>query len=352
MDKANLMDFMRKLRIEIVHESDSGWLTGHCPFAKWLHVGKEDNRPSFFVRADVRKKSGYNCYSCHKSGNIVNLIKALAHYRKREYPGLDIEAQIAEVRAGVSFEYSTDIDDEEPEPIPEEVFAGFFRDALRSKASRAYLRNERMISDETTELLGLLYDPEERRILFPVRGRRNELYGFSGRTMLPKEKWPFKGYGKIRDYHGLAKKWLILGANLIDLNKPMIAVEGLFAFAALYEEGCDRLGNPVGTLGSTCSPQQCAKFIEWGKPIYGFYDNDKAGRRGMLGYKDQEGTFRNGMAQNLANDLPVFVPSWPEGLSDPDELVFKDVQRMVRKAKLFVPREEEKPKKRTSWETW
>lgn len=347
MDREHLKDIMRKLKITVHHESDSGWFTCSCPFAKWLHGSKTDNRPSFFVRADIKKKSGFNCYSCHKSGNIIQLIRALSHYRKREYPGLDIEAQIAEVRAGISFEYDTIVDDE-PEPIEESAFEGMFVPAWRSKRARRYLREERMISETTAELLGLLYDRDEQRILFPVRGRRQELYGFTGRTILSESQWPNERYAKIRDYAGLAKKKLLLGSHLVDTSKPMFAVEGLFAFAAMYEEACDRLGNPVGTMGSTMSPEQATMFIEWGQPVYDFYDNDKAGRRGFLGYKDAEGEFRQGAAHKLCGELPVFIPEWPDSRTDPDELFFRDVKRMKKNASLFVDRMPER-KGRGRW---
>lgn len=341
MDKGNLLNFIRKLRIEVVHEAESGWLTCRCPFAKWLHGGKTDEKPSFFARADVRKKSGYNCYTCHKSGNIVQLIKSLEHYRKREYPGLDLEVQIAEVKAGVSFDYDLDVDADEPEPIEEVVFEGLFTPAWKSKVARSYLKNDRMISAETAELLGLLYDPMDMRIMFPVRGRRQELYGFSGRTILPKSHWPKtrgdeRPYGKIKDYYGLKKRKLLLGLHLRNPKLPSLMVEGLFAYAAMFEEGCDRLGSPIATLGSTLSPEQAAMFVEWGKAVYAFYDNDKAGKRGLFGYIDADGVQRKGAAHHLCGEIPFFVPKWPNGLSDPDDLEFTDVRRMTKRAELFT----------------
>lgn len=339
MNKAPLLEILSTLKVEILHQRDDGWITCRCPFAGLkrrdgtpYHKSATDHRPSFFVRASARKRSGYNCYSCGMSGNIASLIEALEHGRGKRYKGLAIRANLKELESGVSFDYDGS-DDDTPEPLHEEAFSNLYPGAWESKRCRSYLL-DRGISRSTAEMLGLLYDEEDRRVLFPVRDRQQRLFGFTGRTLLREDQFPNPWYGKVKDYAGLKKRRLLLGAQFVDLTKPVMVVEGLFAYAAQFEEQVDTFMHPVGTMGAYLSRWQADTLVEWGKPVYLFYDNDQAGRVATYGYRKDSGEKVPGAVNRLVKELPVFVAQWPDGWegADPDDLSFKMVRRMMKRA--------------------
>lgn len=340
MDAKSLKGIAGELGIQIIHVRDDGWMACHCPFAPYLHKHGKDNRPSFFMRASTDRKSGYNCYSCGMSGPIVALITALGEYRKgekghpsRKYRELAIEAEIAEVRSGVRFDYD-ESDEVEPDPLNENAYGNVFPVAWSCKRARRYLR-ERGIGRETSDVLGLMFDPEESRIVFPVRDRSNKLYGFTGRTILKQDEWPSEYYGKVKDYFGLRKDRMLLGANLVDLSKPIILVEGLFALAAMMEERVDSVAGVVASMGAHLSKHQALTLIGWGKPVYVFYDNDPAGRLGVYGGTRKGGRRIVGVVDRLGRELPTYVPEWPKGIDDPDDLTFATVRKMMRRSDVF-----------------
>ena len=223
---------------------------------------------------------------------------------------------------------------EKPKPISEKAVSGMYDLVWDAPMARRYLK-KRGIGRSTCEVLGMLYDPDEHRILFPVRDRQQRLYGFSGRTILPSGEtprgWPTaRVYPKVKDYHELPKQHLLLGAHLIDPNKPNIVVEGLFAEAHFVEIGVEEVGNPVATLGSTMSVHQAGMLEELGKSTYLFYDRDKAGRAGMMGYDNEQGRHIYGAGELLWDKVPTFRPKWPKDVYDPDVLTLPQVKRMMQ----------------------
>ena len=338
MNIVPLKAILAQLGVEIVHTRASGWITAKCPFAQWTHPAGSDRRPSFFLRAHNSRKSGYNCYSCHKSGNIPSLIQALGHYRKANYSKLGIKAAMQEVLSGTgTFDHEGEEVVAPDEPINEVAIKGMFMACYDHPDGKAYLR-KRGISKSTAELLGLLYCQKSMRVLFPVRDRTHRLFGFSGRTILEAHEYPSEYYGKVHDLMGLRKERHLMGAHLYAGVVPPMLVEGLFAYAAAWEVGVDRILSPVASLGSTLTQYQADILLDWGKPVYVFYDNDEAGRLGIYGgTSTKTGSKVKGISRTLAKELPVFVPSWPDGYTDPDELSYLGVEHMKKGATILAP---------------
>lgn len=341
MNIVPLKEILRELNIPILHSKSDGWMTAMCPFAPWTHAKGVDTKPSFFVRADNRKRSGYNCYACHMRGNVSSMIMGLAHHRRKNYSKLVLKAEMAELETGIGWKFDeVDAPDDFDEPLNEDTLIGMFTPAWEAPESREYLK-QRRIREGTTRLLGLMYDKSTKRILFPVRNRDRKLYGYSGRSILTEEALrnaPNKMQGKVRDLFGLQKSRHLLGADRVDGVNPIYLVEGLFAYAAAFEEGVDQFANPVASMGSVLSQVQADMLVDWGLPVYCFYDNDEAGQRGIYGGKTQSGYTVKGIAHNLASEVRVFVPDWPEGLSDPDEVSKAGVRHMMSGAKLLTPK--------------
>ena len=336
MREQALREILAEVDVQVVHLNRRNWLVAKCPFAEYLHEYGTDTNPSFFIKVAPDGYSGYNCYTCKQTGNLTRFFDKLGSLRGHDYNALAIRALLEETPD--NFEDWDQVRDEEARmtPLDKDIYFRMYPSALSSKNSVNYLRR-RDISKETVELLEIRHDPDEARILFPVYGSQERLYGFTGRTTLPKEKWPRTKFAKVKDYSGLKKDRLLLGEHLIQDDKPILLVEGLFAYANMYEIGADEFCSPVASMGSHLSIHQASILTDYGLPVYLLYDNDLAGLSGLYGPKNKKGEYEGGGAVDLLRPhVPTMVCQYPEGIDDPDELDFQTVKMMVRGDKNFM----------------
>lgn len=329
MQEAQLRSVLERLGIRVVSRSSRGWLNFHCPLAAWTHQGGHDRRPSAAAKP-ADGPSGWTCLTCKNHGRITSLVVQLGRKRGQDLSGLLREVQLAEL-AGEHVVHFGGFDDlpavePAPEPLEEAVFDGLYPAASGDPEAAAYLA-ARGIGGTTADSLGLLWDgdPRQRRVLFPVRDHAGRLFGFTGRAVDP-ETSP-----KIRDYAGLPKRHLVLGAERWRSHRPLILVEGLFGYAALIERGVERLASVGAVLGSVLTPEKAQLVRGWGEATYLLFDNDEAGEAGLFGHVDPDGrrVWREGAVARLLDHVPVFVPAWPEGKDDPDQLTLAEVETML-----------------------
>ena len=230
-----------------------------------------------------------------------------------------------------------EVGDKLPEPLDEGIFENVYHRAWDDDRCRAYLEG-RGITEDAADKMGLLSDPDQVRVLFPVRDYQGRLFGFSGRSMIPEEE---RTAPKVRDYGGLKKEWSLLGEHLIAAQdkikeKPIIVVEGLFAFAHLISIGAQDWVNPVATLGSSLSDKQRDKLANYDRKVFFLYDDDAAGDKGLFGPLDLKiGEHKGGGA---LDSLKLFVPTYrllypegtPPGAGDPDKLTRKQLFHMLK----------------------
>jgi DNA primase len=289
-----------------------------CPFAKHKHATGQDRRPSFGIRVTEHGSSHYYCFTCKKSGNLSFLPVDLASYGgdKRKTAATDLMVKVMHLEAQNGFaDWDGAALDEDPEPeaLDEDAYGDIFPGAWEVEAARDYLRM-RGVSKDAAEMMGLGYDPEDARVVFPVRGAAGELYGYTGRTVLLEQDWPTtRMYAKSKDYLGLPKKRTLLNQQTIQpgITKRVVVVEGpidtAVAQSHLLDAKMDVRWAVVGIMGSVLSKYQLAALIEHGLPVYLFLDDDEAGTMGLYG--DDR---RKGAVQKLKGEVPVYVPCYPQ----------------------------------------
>ena len=313
---------LRAMRIE-PKGFNGKWVAAHCPFTH-LHPKGTDKHPSFGV--SVGPTSFYNCFTCKSKGPFINLpqhlemdpndrAELLQTLSVAEAVGVDIEPESVEVF-------------NEPIPaLPEEVYGDLFLPMDVVPEALDYCEG-REISLETCEALGLGAWPEEGRVTFPIRGFDGQLYGYQGRAYREDVK------PKTWNTEGLVKTSHLLGAELADVSRPNVLVEGLFAYAAFHEFGvpdeCDV--NVLATLGSDLSVEQADMLVELGQPVTFFFDGDKAGKTGVWGNDKKEG----GIHLLSRAGLPVLYVEYPRGVQDPDDLFDDQIIDMINNAKRYV----------------
>lgn len=339
MQEASLKTLLAKLGIKVEgsnrqRHTGKVWLNFRCPLAPFSlkHEYKTDRNPSAGAVTDQKgHASRWHCLSCKAHGSLYDLALMLGSF----YPdnGIDYQAiaqeiaQVEETGLG-ALRLGQELEDLDPlpEPLIEEAYDGLWPAAWAVPEAREYLES-RGIGLVTSEWLGLVFDPERRRILFPVRDRQGALFGFSGRAIDPDRK------PRILDYEGLPKRHLILGSHLWKPELPTLIVEGLFGFAHLFEVHADDICNPGAIMGSVLTPEKATILKTTGQPVYLLMDNDEAGDVCLFGPLDDRSPSgrdesRSAIAM-LRNDCSVFVPEWPDGTLDPDQLTYDEIRYML-----------------------
>lgn len=328
---------MRRSELTEIH----GWVTTKCPLATWTHQRGKDSSPSAGV--SIAQQPIFNCFTCGNTRPLHSLVAKYAEFSGDDYSGLIDELEDLAFLGPTSMPDWDTLKQGNPEeilmPLNESVYMGLYESAV----GHPYLRS-RGISDGTAEKLELLFDPEDLvdkgmgtpgvgRILFPVRGLNGELYGFSGRDVTGKSAV------KARDYGGLKKAMNVLGAHLAASEKPseVLLVEGLFDYANAHEQGyCG-----CAVMHSNLTQKQADIFRELGLPTYLVYDDDKAGRKGIIE-----------ASKLLIDYLPIMQVRYPEiwiedpreedgghYVKDPGELLREDIEWMLEDSRIITERD-------------
>lgn len=344
MDEPSLIRVMRALGVPPTRSRNrKGWIEAHCPLAAWTHKQGRDNTPSAAFKVNPTGKSAWTCLACKAHGGIPSLIRRVGQLRGEDLSALFNSVGENEELAVMAGDFGAFEDhpalqeslEGPPEPLVEEAWADLYPNAWDHPESRAYLQ-KRGIVEATSRELGLMFSATKHRIMFPVRDGEGNLWGFSQRATLDHIK------PKIKD-DDLPKRRLILGEHRWRPEEPILLVEGLFGYAWLYQLGVESHVNLGALLGSVLTPEKRDILTSRDAPIWLLMDNDEAGRACIYGPWDdpEEKTRRRwgeGAAEMLAPYVPVFVPEWPEGKADPDELALDEITLMLEATPLYQPR--------------
>ncbi|MEG1121192.1 MAG: hypothetical protein RSE62_03215 [Citrobacter sp.] len=319
--------FGRNTQMEDIGE----WVSIRCPLSPWTHERGMDGKPSAGISVKPTGVSIFSCFTCKNPGPISSLLRKYSDFSGENLDDLIEELGDEEYLGPRQAPTWEEVRGQKEVEILMPINEGIWMDVYDSAVGHPYLW-ERGISDATAERLELLFDPRdpadgEARILFPVRGYDGLLYGFTGRAINPHAKL------KVRDYDGLAKAQLVLGAHLVAKDNPasVEVVEGLFDYARMHEMGY--YGNAV--MHANMTDAQADIFRTMGKPTYFFYDDDKAGDEGC-----------EVAARKLRGYVPIMQVRYPrieilddspEGfhmLKDPGELEAEEVAAMKADCRL------------------
>lgn len=335
MDRQALTSVLGRagIRVEKVRRrpGKADWATFRCPLAPWTHVRGSDRSASAGAAVEPTGISNWYCLTCKQKGRVSTLVRDLSHYDGVDRSAILTDAREHELNDGLSVEFApfgslAEVEDE-TFPLNPAIYLGLWPDAWDEQPARDYLLS-RDIDEATSRTLGLMFDTDEPRVLFPVRDRAGQLWGFTGRSTIGDRI-------KVKDYEGLPKRKLILGADRWQTGRPSILVEGLFAFTRMVQLGVEERFNVGALLGSVMTEEKAMILRAEDQPSYLFLDNDKAGQDGIFGTVSADG-HRNmdGITDHLHGHVPLFIPHWPAGKDDPDQLDLDEVETMMDGADL------------------
>lgn len=173
------------------------------------------------------------------------------------------------------------------------------------------------------------YDPQCKRLVFPIINSFGDVVGFSARLL---ENADFAKYKNTAQTIVFDKSKCVYNINNIkklkqnnELNEVII-VEGQMDVISLYKNG---VKNSVACLGTALTPQHAKEIKKFSDKVVVCFDGDGAGKKATL--RSLEILVKNG--------LSVYVASLPSGV-DPDEFVLKygkkEYENLIQNAKFWI----------------
>lgn len=211
------------------------WVESHCPLV-WKHGGK-DIHPSFGVKISEKKKSICKCWSCGYGGDLQDLVLDVGRYvREHKLSGYNLKLA-NHLAANEAEEMSINPEDipdyDAPYEPPEitvfsEKWLESFKPAIKFEVAMSYLAS-RDVPVAMVKELDIRYDPLQRRVCFPFRNFKGELMGVQGRSLDKETTLRYYQYG----FNGKRNGTVWLGENHVDLDKPVVLVEGPFDYTSV-----------------------------------------------------------------------------------------------------------------------
>lgn len=251
-----------------------GWVVLSCPLATWRHEGGKDSNPSFGIRIDDAR-SQCVCLSCDWGGSITDLFTELV---MRLPVGTVERKQAVKIMNGIEV---TKLREPMLKPQSQEKANTdpYFTDTWIKSFPMATVVNEAMayllsrkVSALDADAMHIRYDPVSRRICFPIYDWNGNLRGMQGRYITEPSgtggpKYLFYKYQGASCGHEV-----MLGENLVEPALPLLLVEGVFDYAALFP-----FTKQVMVLWGCRVNEQRIKRLSRCTKIYTVFDNDKAG---------------------------------------------------------------------------
>ncbi len=261
----------------------TGWVLATCPI-RWKH-GSEPSM-AFAVSTDPKKKSRCKCLSCGYSGDLTDLLLDIRFgLRKNPEYAPYFKLQLAAPMVASEFEEMelTDQDIPDFETKTKQVQTVFPTQWLASFKPVAMFPNavkyctDRGVMKSTLLDLDVRYDPQQQRVGFPFRNFKGEIMGMQGRYI---------GDGPTKDdkhddgtlryfqygYQGKRNMHCWMGENLVNLDEPVVLVEGPVDAARVYQHYKNVLASFTSGLSYTK-----IKRISDATEIITLYDYGKGG---------------------------------------------------------------------------
>ncbi|MET9119971.1 hypothetical protein [Streptomyces sp. NPDC004528] len=241
-----------KLDIEIVGEDGANFRVA-CP-AHLRRKGKEDRNPSCYVHKDT---GVFICFSCDFRGPFVAMVDEV-HKQGQEAAALWVSQQGTIDRAVRLLAGKSRAKKKPEEEITESHLALFVAPPAKALASRR-------ITAEAAERFEILWDPQRRLWIFPVRDENGKLLG-----------WQEKGKGYFKNHpFGMEKGESLFGLQALD-GEEAVLVESPVDTAVLWVDG---IRGGLASYGAILTPTQLGIIAGRVSRLVDAHDNDHDGKR-------------------------------------------------------------------------
>lgn len=230
-----------------------------------------DHNPSCTAMVSDTEETVVKCFTCHNHPvSLLTLVMDIRRRNKNDYRrdydfGMIMDLVDEEEKHLPDFE---DLPDFESEKEPQ--FIQFSEEWLKSffpAAAHPYLK-KRGISPLVSERLGVVLDPTEFRVCFPVRDWQGRLAGLHGRDTTGINQLRYFAY----KYNGHVNTSVWLGEDACDLSLPVVLTEGPFDLAKIKMS----YDNVLASLTSALSVKKLKRLVEV-EEVISFYDYGTGG---------------------------------------------------------------------------
>lgn len=325
MDADSLKDVLTRLGCAKIRSLNAGArLQANCPLAPFRHEGGTDKHPSFTVTVDDKGKSWCTCFTCGLDGSksisdvvrraselgapLNGLVEEVEEKEKLTWRVRSDKLHTANMKFMFEFQ-DPKAQRQKLHTYPESTLDQF------PKEIHPYIL-KRGVSVEVAKRFGIRWDPERKRILFPIRDEKGRLVGLQGRA-LDHEKNPPKFF----NYWHFPKGKFVYGLNEVKPGKPIIPMEGIID-ALVWTSY--QIPNCVALLGSKPTQEQLGKIANRNQTVCMAFDGDEAGR---LAEKE--------VISAMLGHVRLFRLPIPEG-KDPDDLTETQAHEVLRRQKLVL----------------
>lgn len=286
MREGKLLKLLGFLDIK-VHDRNGDWLLINCPTAHTTHVGGTDKKPSCGVSISSSKPSMVHCFTCGTRKlsevlHILNWTKGVSKDVLRFYLENEMADSYSDNKSVLEFtdKFNNISHHEEPVEVPDFILDSF---EPIDKAG-GYLKI-RGIDLDIAKAHGLLFCNNfktidgkvwQDAIVCPVRDRDFKTYWLHFRSISSKKFWHAKpeNFG-LNFAWGRSDSWA--GIEFLDLNKPVVMVEGFFDMLRLKTLGLNNVIASYGGIGK--NSLKVKRILDLSpKLIYTGFDADEPGK--------------------------------------------------------------------------
>ena len=322
MDLENLQTLARHLHLERVR-AGTGNLVCSCPFAFCRHIKADgsfgvDRKASFGIKINPDGVSHFNCFSCTSSGDLLWLLTDLGAARDEDYSHL--EEFIWDKETMGAFDRAIELPDLEPRKlrkaqlqlIDEGTYPEAEYDEFRDKLPVDYIQS-RSLPVDVCRAWGLGHDPDEGRLMFPIRRQDGRLVGLKGRS--------YRGHkNKYIPYLPFNQGDFFYGEHMLrpeEEDPRIVIVEGEIDVLKVWMAGYSCMGIMGGM--ATRAHRQKLELLE--RPLVLMPDANNTGEvwASRLGK----------LMKNIVNVFDVYLPG-----GDPGDLSSAQIKAYVESASL------------------
>ena len=248
--------------------------------------------PSIFVESDYKRHMSINTetglWQCFKTGKTGNFIKLYSLLEKKSYKRAEAELMLHELQntppeqislAGIGTEYDPKnlLCEDNPPLIPININSYETKDKTILDAWKFLMDREVFNLDEFEEEPFYLVKEGsyKNRIFIPFRNPEEEMYFFQARALYPSMQPKYLNPPAAKGVHARHVMY-----PFDETADKVYITEGPFDAITLKLQGL----NATCTVGNSISPTQMEILKEFSGDIILAYDNDKAGKIGILRY--------------------------------------------------------------------
>ncbi|QIG76855.1 DNA primase protein [Rhizobium phage RHph_Y1_11] len=272
MKKSDVMELLDALGATPTKKQARGkWVTSDCPLGPWTHEGGKSSDDVFGVKLE-QGDPFCNCFACgfHDSatGMVLKMRELNAATPVGEFDFKKAVTLCAKADDEIELNFD-DIDYEEAlkkdeVTIFDDWWVNTFPSVFEAPLGMKYLK-DRGVDPDVIKYLDLRFDPKQNRVCAPVLNKKQQFVGLHGRAIYEDTEPRYRMY----TYKGRNNPQYWLGENWIDVELPLVVVEGYFDVAKVLpiwaNVATPLFANPsIEKMKRIAGCSEIITFFDWG----------------------------------------------------------------------------------------